>query len=47
MQALEAARLGRNGAHPAQDLVLAETLAKLEASGLICDLAHEKCPTPQ
>jgi hypothetical protein len=32
-QVLEVARLRRNGAHSAQDLVLTETPAKLEASG--------------
>ena len=32
-QVYQPRRLRRNGAHPTQDLVLAETLAKLEASG--------------
>jgi hypothetical protein len=32
-QAYEPRRLGRNGVHTTDDLVLAETLAKLEASG--------------
>jgi hypothetical protein len=32
-QALEVARLRRNRAHPAHEVVFAETLAKLEASG--------------
>jgi hypothetical protein len=32
-QALEAARLGRNGAHTTRDLVSAEMLGELEATG--------------
>ena len=32
-QALDAARLGRNGVHKARDLIFSEMLAQLEASG--------------